>query len=83
VGFAAGLAFVSSGDSGTVRIHALSSGRLVRTVAVPPGSFNLQPGARRVLSPSLELGTLTVLDDRGRPRIRRRVAAAAHDACVA
>jgi DNA-binding beta-propeller fold protein YncE len=83
VAFAAGLAFVASGDSAAIRIHDLASGRVVRTVPVPRGSFNVQHGAGRILTPSLELGTLTVLDARGRPRARRRVSRAAHDACVA
>jgi DNA-binding beta-propeller fold protein YncE len=83
VAFAAGRAFVASGDSASVRVHDLASGRVVRTVAVPHGSFNVQHGAGRILTPSLALGTLTVLDARGRPRARRRIARAAHDACVA
>lgn len=83
VAFAAGLAFVASGDSATLRVHDLASGRVVRTVGVPRGSFNVQHGAGRILTPSLALGTLTVLDARGRPRARRRIARAAHDACVA
>ena len=82
VAFAAGLAFVASGDSATVRVHDLATGRVVRTIDVPHGSFNVQQGAGRILTPSLERGTLTVLDARGRPRARRRVARAAHDACV-
>jgi hypothetical protein len=35
-----------------------------------------------VLTPSLERGTLTVLDGAGRVLAGRRVALAAHDACV-
>jgi sugar lactone lactonase YvrE len=83
VAFAAGLAFVASGDSASVRVHDVASGRVVRTLAVPRGSFNVQHGAGRILTPSLALGTLTVLDARGRPRARRRIARAAHDVCVA
>ena len=83
VAFAGDLAFVASGDSAAVRVHDLATGRVVRTVAVPRGSFNVQHGAGRILTPSLALGTLTVLDARGRPRAGRRIARAARDACVA
>jgi hypothetical protein len=44
VAFAAGLAFVASGDSATLRVHDLAAGRVVRTVGVPRGSFNVQHG---------------------------------------
>ena len=81
--FAGGLAFVASGDSASLRVHDVAFGRVVRTVPVPRGSPNVQHGAGRILTPSLALGTLTVLDARGRPRARRSIARAAHDACVA
>jgi DNA-binding beta-propeller fold protein YncE len=82
VTFGHGVAYVASGDSGTLRVHALAGGRPLHTAAVPAGSYNVQNGAARVLTPSLERGTLTVLDVSGRVLAGRRVAVAAHDACV-
>jgi hypothetical protein len=74
-------AYVASGDAGSVRIHALD-GRLLRTVRVPRGSYNVQRAGQLVLTPSLGTGTLTVLDARGRTVHSVHVAAAAHDACM-
>jgi DNA-binding beta-propeller fold protein YncE len=82
VTFGQGVAYVASGDSGTLRVHALAGGRPLHTTAVPAGSYNVQCGSERVLTPSLERGTLTVRDGAGRMLAGRRVALAAHDACV-
>jgi hypothetical protein len=82
VTFGQGVAYVASGDSGTLRVHALAGGRPLHTAAVPAGSYNVQSGSERVLTPSLERGTLTVLDGAGLVLAGRRVALAAHDACV-
>jgi DNA-binding beta-propeller fold protein YncE len=82
VSFGPGVAYVASGDSGRLRVHALSDGRVVHTARVPVGSFNVQRAGGRVLTPSLGYGTLTVLDARGVVVARRRVARAAHDACL-
>jgi sugar lactone lactonase YvrE len=81
VAFVGELAFVSSGDDGTVRIHRLD-GDLVRVAEVPPGSYNVTFGAERVVTPSLSRGTVALLDERGAVRAVRTVARAAHDACV-
>jgi DNA-binding beta-propeller fold protein YncE len=81
VAFAGGLAFVASGDDGTVRVHRLN-GDLVRRDEVPLGSYNVTVGARHALTPSLSRGTVSVLDSSGRVRAVRRVARAAHDACI-
>jgi hypothetical protein len=81
VTFGPGRAYVASGDGGSVRVHALD-GRLLRTVRVPRGSYNVQRAGDFVLTPSLGAGTLTVLDAHGRVLHEVRVAAAAHDACV-
>jgi hypothetical protein len=62
-------------------VHALD-GRLLHSVRVPRGSYNVQRAGRFVLTPSLGAGTLTVLDAQGRVLREVRVAAAAHDACV-
>jgi DNA-binding beta-propeller fold protein YncE len=82
VGFAGSLAYVSSGDSGTLQARAVHTGALRSSTPIPRGSYNVQAGAGRVLTPSLMHGTLTLLDPRGRVLASRRVAAAAHDACV-
>jgi DNA-binding beta-propeller fold protein YncE len=81
VTFVGGLAFVASGDSGTLRVHDASNGRLLRTSRIPPGSYNVQQMGRRVLTPSLSRGTLCVADAQGRVVSRRRVARSSHDAC--
>lgn len=74
-------ALVTSGDDGSVHTHRLD-GRLVRAASVPVGSFNVSVGGRAAVSPSLARGTLTVLGADGRVRSTRRVARAAHDACL-
>ena len=72
-------AYVTSDDA--VRIHRISDGRVLRTLSVPPGSYNVSQGWNRVFTPSLERGTLAVIDGQG-ARIRaEKVATAAHDAC--
>lgn len=81
VAFVGGLALVASGDDGTVRVHR-PDGRLVRRVDVPVGSYNVSYGRGRAVTPSLSLGTVSFLDDRGRVRAVRDVARAAHDACI-
>jgi hypothetical protein len=64
-----------------LRVHRLD-GRLVRRVDVPVGSYNVCHGRGRAVTPSLSLGTVSFLDDRGRVRAVRDVARAAHDACI-
>jgi DNA-binding beta-propeller fold protein YncE len=80
--FGPSLAFVASGEGRSVWVHSLADGRRVRTSRVPIGSYNVQRGAGLVLTPSLNMGTLTILDRHGRVRAQPHVAAAAHDACV-
>jgi DNA-binding beta-propeller fold protein YncE len=80
VTFLAGRAYVTSGDDATLRFHALD-GRLLRTRAIPLGSYNVQEGWGVVLTPSLSQGTLCVVDRRGAMRNRLRVASSSHDAC--
>jgi hypothetical protein len=82
VSFARGRAFVTSGDGGTLQVRSVLDGALRRTVEVPRGSYNVQAFGGRVLTPSLMHGTLVVADKSGRVLLERRVAAAAHDACV-
>jgi len=81
VSFGVGRAFVASGEQPSVCVHALHGARRRRT-ATPLGSYNVQQAAGRVLTPSLNHGTLTVLDPDGRVVRQVRVAPAAHDACV-
>jgi hypothetical protein len=81
VAFVGGLAFVSSGDDGLVRVHRLN-GDPVRRTEVPVGSYNIAIGNARAVTPSLSQGTVALLDERGRVRVVRRIARAAHDACI-
>ena len=80
--FGPALAYVASGEGRSVHVHSLSDGRLLRAARVPIGSYNVQRGAGVVLTPSLNMGTLTFLDRHGRVRASPRVTRAAHDACV-
>jgi DNA-binding beta-propeller fold protein YncE len=73
-------AFVTSGDDAVLRIHALD-GRLLRSAAVPVGSYNVQQGHRWILTPSLSEGTLCCFTARGAPLHELRVARSSHDAC--
>jgi DNA-binding beta-propeller fold protein YncE len=80
VTFSRDRAYVTSGDDGTFRVHALS-GRVLRTTAIPVGSYNVQHGPGLVLTASLDRGTLAVLDDHGRLLRVLHVAGSCHDAC--
>jgi hypothetical protein len=82
VTFGMGRAFVASGEEPSLAVHALADGARRRRTATPLGSYNVQQAAGRVLTPSLNHGTLTVLDPDGRVVRQVRVAPAAHDACV-
>ncbi len=81
IAFVGSLAFVASGDGGSVRVHR-SDGTLVHQSRVPDGSYNVTFGSGRAVTPSLDRGTVALLDARGRVRSVRTVARAAHDACV-
>lgn len=83
VTFGRSAAYVTSGGSGMLRVHDRASGGLVRTTRIPIGSYNVQYGMGRVITPSLSHGTLTVLDARGAVLARVPVAASCHDACFA
>ena len=81
VTFGRGLAFVTSGDSGT--LHVLrADGSVVARTAVPPGSYNVQHARGLVVTPSLSRGTLAILDTRGRSLATLHVSGSCHDACV-
>jgi len=81
VTFAGGFAYVTSGWSGTLRVHRLD-GRVLRTTPVPVGSYNVQAAHGRVVTPSLGRGDLCILDERGSVVRTERVARSSHDACV-
>lgn len=81
VTFAHEKAFVASGDDGTVRRYRLG-GELVREARVPLGSYNVTFGWDRLVTPSLGGGTVSLLDRNARVRAVRKVARAAHDACI-
>ena len=63
-----GAVLVTSGDDGSLEVRDPVRGRLRRSVRVPVGSFNVDAGARFVVSPSLSGGTLSILDPTGTER---------------
>ena len=81
VTFARRKVYVAAGDDGTLRRHRLD-GTPVRETRVPAGSYNVTFGWDHVVTPSLAGGTVALLDRNGRVRAVRRVARAAHDACI-
>jgi DNA-binding beta-propeller fold protein YncE len=81
VAFGRTVAYVASGDDGTMRVHRFD-GTPLRESTIPRGSFNVTRAAGHVVTPSLSRGTLVVLDRNGVVRRTVRVAAAAHDACL-
>jgi DNA-binding beta-propeller fold protein YncE len=82
VSFGHGVAFVASGDGGSVRVHDLARGRVRHAARVPLGSYNVEAGAGAIVTPSLASGRLTILDRSGTVRRELKVARAAHDACI-
>jgi hypothetical protein len=81
VTFGDGVAYVTSGDSGTFHVQRLSDGRILRRTPIEVGSYNVQYGFGRVITPSLERGTLTVLNARGALLATVHVSESCHDAC--
>jgi DNA-binding beta-propeller fold protein YncE len=81
VTFARQKVFVACGDDGVVHRHRLD-GERVREAKVPVGSYNVTFGWGRVVTPSLGRGTVSLLDRNGHVRAVRKVARAAHDACI-
>jgi DNA-binding beta-propeller fold protein YncE len=80
VTFLDGRAYVTSGAGGTLRIYDERSARLLRTVRIPVGSYNVQFRDGRILTPSLAAGTVCVLDPDGTLLRRTHVAPSCHDA---
>ena len=79
--FAGDTVYVTSGCSGTLRLHRVD-GLPLSEVPVTVGSYNVQQGFGRVVTPSLGHGTLTILDERGHLLHRERIARSSHDACL-
>ena len=73
-------AFVTSGADGTLRVYDERTARLLHPTRIPIGSYNVQFRAGRVLTPSLNEGTLCVLGGDGRLLRRTHVASSCHDA---
>jgi DNA-binding beta-propeller fold protein YncE len=76
-------AFVTSGYGGSLEIVNRFSGRVLRTVRVPYGSFNVATFGSFVVTSSLLRGTVTELTDEGHVWMKRRVAPAARGVAVA
>jgi hypothetical protein len=83
VTFLDGRAFVTSGGSGTLRVYDEPSAELLHRGSIPVGSYNVQFADGVVLTPSLDAGTLCIVDANGRVRNSVRVAPSSHDACLA
>lgn len=81
VSFRGQRAYVTSGDSGTLRVHGINGQALGRT-AVPEGSYNVQQAHGWVVTPGLGRGSLCILDARGRLLKEKQVARSSHDACI-
>lgn len=81
VSFRGGRAYVTSGDSGTLRVHR-TTGQALATTGVPYGSFNVSQGHGWIVTPGLGGGSLCILDAAGRLLRRKQVARSSHDACV-
>jgi DNA-binding beta-propeller fold protein YncE len=79
IAFSSTAAYVTSDDA--VRVHRRSDGKLLRTLSVPGGSYNVTEGGGRIFTPSLEQGTLAVIEEEGSRHWAVNVARAAHDAC--
>jgi YVTN family beta-propeller protein len=75
-------AYVTSGNDGVLRILDPVTGRLIRLVSIPTGSYNVEIGGGFVLTSSLSRGTLTELDLRGRLVGQCQVAPTARDAAL-
>ena len=89
VAFAGERAYVACGQDGTVQRRRLDGSALGAT-RVPHGSYNVTFGAAgqtfdrpSIVTPSLNEGTVVVLEPSGRVRFVEHLTRSAHDACVA
>src|SRR5205807_661198 len=76
-------AFVTSGYDSSLEIVDRASGRVLRTVRVPYGSFNVATFGGFVVTSSLLRGTVTELTERGAVWMSRRYAPATRGVAVA
>lgn len=74
-------AYVTSGWSGTLHVHALGGRQLVAN-PVPVGSYNVQQDDGYVVTPALGRGYLTTVALDGHPIRSERIARSSHDACI-
>src|SRR4051794_13565942 len=79
VTFRGGHAYVTSGESATLRVHG-RDGRVLKTTLVAEDSYNVQQAHGWLVTPALGRGTLCILDTSGRLLHRRQVARSSHDA---
>lgn len=82
IAFAGGVAYVASGDDGTLRAHRLADGRRMWTAAVPTGSYNVSSLGGYIVTPSLSRGTLSAVRPGSRSARSPTVARSAHDVCL-
>ena len=83
IAFGPSHAYVASGEGRSLHVHSLA--RRAPAARHARADRLLQRPARRrrrILTPSLNTGALTILDRHGHVRAGPRVARAAHDACV-
>jgi DNA-binding beta-propeller fold protein YncE len=80
VTFAGNRVFVTSGASGTLRVLDSGALRELAATRIPIGSYNVQAGHGLVLTPSLDDGTVTILDQAGAVLHRVHVGSSSHDA---
>ena len=76
-------AFVTSGYDSSLEIVDRASGRILRTVRLPYGSFNVSTFGSFVVTSSLLRGTVTELTERGAVWMSRRYAPATRGVAVA
>jgi hypothetical protein len=81
VAFSGSHAYVTSGEDGTLRVQSLRDGSVIHMTQVPVGSYNVQEAGGWVVTPSLDRGSLCILDRRGRLARRVQVSPSSHDAC--
>jgi len=81
VTFRGARAYVTSGESATLRVHR-TDGRLLKTTAVADDSYNVQQAHGWVVTPGLGRGSLCVLDVSGQLLRREKIARSSHDACI-
>jgi len=88
IAFSRSRAYVASGDDGLVRVHRLDGSTIGAAARVPKGSYNVvfgggtSPAGPMAATPSLDLGTVTLLSPGGSVRAVKKIARSAHDACL-